>query len=594
VNKLAAMYNLSPEAAAQLAQVAGQQPDPLATPALDAVKQYVPGATAEAAAAGNPIVAQAKDLAGTPVWKRAEEMGRSIASSGALGGVPALLVKPPPPEAPKPGAAADTTPQGPETDSFPTVRTDYGGGGGGAAAPAGAGTVVPAHWTHQSAKEGTEGYRLDPTALESMGVARDSAAGHQLMAADHRLKAATIDAQAEAVSAQEKERAKHIGAEQLAALQTQRDQYIKDQLGKLQTLATQAQTKVDPNQIWKGEQGSLARVWTAVMMGLNQFAVMWRGKGSNAAMQIVNDAINRSVDAQKSNAANAANAYQLQSNLYAQNLQAFGDKERAVLATRINHLDSVQNMLDMKRAEAKGELADAAYEDMTAKVQTALGDARKEFLDLTKVKSTEEVTDKYLQASVVGGGGEKGKDPLYVPTLGGYARDEQTARALNNKGALRMQMTENMRQIHGLMEKAKKLNSAQNFRELQDIQERIDGLVNDTLTKNTVIEGQGAMSKDDKAVSAAAKSLNDISVRGTLNSNIDRQQKRVWDAATRILEHHRLDGEANGIQIGREVYRQGPTGPVPVRELAGRNKTVSKNTEAYDDVVSPPKGVPQK
>jgi hypothetical protein len=594
VSKLGAMYDLSPEAVAQLAAIQGTKPDPLATPALDAVKGYVPGASAEAAATGNPIIAQAKDLAGTPVWKRAEEMGRSIASSGALGGVPALLVKPPAPEAAKPGAAAgDTSLQGPATDNFPTVKTDYGDAvANGQAVPMSAG-VRPAHWSPSTEKVSREGYELDPTALESMGVARDAAAGHGLLAADNRHQAATIEAEADAEAAKAKLVANQMGRQRLAELQAEKEAYESREMRNLQSLATQARAKVNPDAIWEGERGGLAKVMTALAIGMGQFGAMMRG-GPNTAWQIVQHQIDTNIDAQKQKIANAKDAFTLQSNLYARNLQAFGDKERAVLATRMNYLDQVQNMLDMKRAEAKGNIADANYHDLQQKVLNERAGAEKEFLDLTKVKASEELTNKYHEAQAVGVGGQKGKDPLYVPTLGGYARDAETAQKLNNKGALRMQMTQNMKEIHGLMEKAKGLNSVQNFRELQDIEERIQGLVNDTLTKNTVIEGQGAMSKDDKEVAAAAKSLADLKVRGTLNSNIDRQQKRVWDASVRVMEHHRLDGEANGIQVGTEQYRMGPNGPEPVRVLAGRNKTVSKNTEAYDDLVSPPKGVPKK
>jgi hypothetical protein len=593
VRNLAELYGLSPATMADLAAVQGK-PDPLATPALDAVKQYLPGATAEAAAAQNPVVAQAQDLAGTPVWKRAEEMARSAVSSGFLGGVPAALVKPPAPDGPKPeGAPGDTTPQGPATDNFPTVRSDYSDSvAAGQAMPMSAG-VRPAHWSPSGEKTSREGYELDPVALEGMGVARDAAAGHGLLAADNRHQAATIEAEADLEGAKAKLAANQMGRQRLGELQAEKEAFESRELRNLQTLATDARAKVNPDQIWEGERGGLAKVMTAIAIGMGQFGAMMRG-GPNTAWQIVQHQIDTNIDAQKQKIANAKDAFSLQSNLYARNLQAFGDKERAVLATRMNYLDQVQNMLDMKRAEAKGNIADANYHDMQQKVMIDRATTQKEFLDLTKVKASEELTNKYHEAQAVGVGGQKGKDPLYVPTLGGYARDEKVAEKLNNKGALRMQITQNMKEIYSLMEKAKGLNSVQNYRELQDVQERINDLVNDSNTKKTVLEGQGAQSKDDKAVSEAALAVRDIKVMGTLNSSIERHQKRLRDASVRIMEHHRLDGEANGIQIGTEQYRQGPNGPEPVRVLAGRNKTVSKNTEAFDDLVSPPKGVPKK
>lgn len=590
---LADLYGLSPATMAGLAQIQGQ-PNPTATPALDAVSEYVPQATG-AAVEANPLAAQAKEILGTKpvqdISQKAESIGRAFAPALGPAG---WFIKPAPPDASAAAAAPDTTPQGPATDGFPTVRTDYGGSGAvanGQALPVG--PTVPAHWSHSTSKDGREGYELDPMALESMGVAHDAAAGHGLLAADHRHQAATMEAEADAQYAMAKQRALRIGAEDQAALQQARQSYVNDHLKTLQNLATEAKAKINPNEIWQGAGGGVARVMAALAIGLGQFGAMMRG-GPNAALQIVQNQIDANIDAQKQKIGNAKDAYHLQSNLYAQNLQAFGDKERAILATKMNYLDQVQNMLDMKKAEAKGHIADASYEDMTAAVLNAKAAHEKEFLELTKVKSTQELTDKWKDATTPGLGGDKGKDPLYVPTMGGYARDAETARALNTKGALRMQMTENMHQIYQLMDKAKGMNSATSPLELRDIEQRIEALKNDTLTKNTVLEGQGAMSKDDKAVAEAAKSLGNLGVQGVPNSMIARKQAQVRDAATRVLEAHRLDSEAHGIQVGREVYQQGAHGLEPKRVLEGRNKTVSKNTEAVDDLVSPPKGVPQK
>src|SRR5688572_25324492 len=112
---------------AGLAQVAGAQPSPTATPALDAVSEYVPQATG-AAVETHPLAAQAKEILGTKpvqsISQKAESVGRAFAPALGPAG---WFVKPAPEEAKPAGGAPDTTPQGPRADNFPTVKIDYGG-----------------------------------------------------------------------------------------------------------------------------------------------------------------------------------------------------------------------------------------------------------------------------------------------------------------------------------------------------------------------------------------------------------------------------------------------------------------------------------
>jgi hypothetical protein len=575
INTLGQRYGLSPTTLAGLAQIKGEVPaaqtidiDEWAADAEDS--RHNPYGAPAPAAVNEPTPA------GPHGWKF--ENGRAVDGPVGSGYEAGPKVDP-------------SAPQGPaDAQDFPTVRTlsaspevlpaGYGAG------PA---RTTPAHWQPNTSSVQRESTQYDPEQLGSYGEYKDAGAGLGLLAGDARLEATQRNAQADALYAAAHTAASQRAAERLEVIQQQKAAYVRDERAKLDKLANEVATsKVDYNEAWGG---TLGRVMGAIAVGLGQFGASLRG-GPNTAWQIVKEGIDSRVAAQKEGIAAKGKMLERRQSLFDRNLAAFGDRERAVLATKIQYLDQVSGMVEGQKALAKSKDAEAAAFDLQKRIMDERAATADHFLDLTKQKTVEQDTEKYVAAQT-GGPGQKGKEGLYVPTLGGYARDEKTAQTLNNKGSLRMQMTENMREISELMERAKGLNSVTSPLEVAEIDKRIEALVNDTLTKNTVIEGQGAMSKDDKEVAAAAKQLTGLSVQGRPNFMIDKQQQRVKESAARVLKHHRLDGEANGIQVGTEVYRQGPSGPEPVRVLEGRNKIVTKNTEGYDDLVQKPKGVPQ-
>ncbi len=81
----------------------------------------------------------------------------------------------------------------------------------------------------------------------------------------------------------------------------------------------------------------------------------------NTANQIIQAGIDRNVNAQMANVHNAKGAFDMQSNLYGQNLQAFGDRERAAAATKVMYLDQVKVMLDAELAKDGNQKAQAGY-----------------------------------------------------------------------------------------------------------------------------------------------------------------------------------------------------------------------------------------
>lgn len=493
-------------------------------------------------------------------------------------------------------ALAAANPQGPMgSDGFPTYK-DLSNPGQGPGGPGGGMVAmpvqrIPAHW-----QPGTRSYSaqfgMDPGELQSGEYHRDVASGQRMLASDKRLEAAQMQADTDVAYAERQAVAADQAAARLARIQDARAAYVADEKLKMEGLAQQASAKVDPEVV----NGSLGgQLLAAIGIGLGQFGAAING-GPNTAYQIVQDNVNRRLKMEQDKINNARGALDARRSLYAQNLAEFGDKERASLATKVALLDQAKAAMDQQYAKSKGTANEAAYHEMVAMVETDRAQAADQFAKLTHTQRAEQGNEHYVPTQYVGGmgggGGQKGKDDHFVPTLGGYARSKEDAAKLNEAGARRLQMNENMRQINGLMEEAKGLSSAspEGFLRLQQIDKQIKGLAYDTLQSSNVLAGQGAMSEGDKIVTETARNLEGAGAQFKTNGAIARQQENIKAAAVRQMRDHRLAGEAYGIRLGQEQYVMGPSGPEPRAVLQGKTKTVTKETQSYDDVVEAPKG----
>lgn len=589
-------FGLSAATLATLGQIRGAQPatPPAAPAAAPPVDQDSPEAWAAAAAAAGAPGGVITDTSGSP-----NPLARSNPNSA-----PAIAagVAPDNPAAAEAmarrKALEEATPQGPAEDTFPTVKgqgeyetsgpvqNPYGA--------AGAMRTVPAHWQPGSHSV-TVQRGLDPEALRPAMEEHELSAQHGGAAADARQEAMLKMGEADALYAAGRQLAGEEAQRKIAQINRDRDFYVAGQQKKFQELNVRAQKEVDPEAYWKAK-GTGVKIAAALAIGMNQFAVMWRGKGQNVALQMIEGAIDDNIKAQQANINNARAALDKEQDLYGRNLAIFGDRERATLATKDQYLSQVAAMADARRAEAKTPEAEAAYHDFYRQIYKERSDIAARFGQLTADHATETMNESFRPAQTVGipGAGVKGKDDHFVPTLGGYARSKEDAAKLNMKGGLRMQIAENMRQIDALLEKSKSLSSTTDSMEIDKVDRQIASLVDDALTKNTVLEGQGAMSAADKEVAASAKGLSGLSVRWKLDKQLSARQEGIRKSATNMLTAHRLEGEAYGVQKGNEQYVQGPNGPVPVQKLEGRNAIVSKRTQGHDDLVQKPKGVDTK
>lgn len=266
------------------------------------------------------------------------------------------------------------------------------------------------------------------------------------------------------------------------------------------------------------------------------------------------------------------------------------------------HLARKEGDIRSQLGAEQGALAQHVAEMYPQQAQAATA-ARVAEAKAHEAKGLAETSDRYArmlhgetettEKEKMQGGGSPTQKGFYVPTLGGFVKDAETQRKLNGEGAMRLQIQNNIDQIHKLKSEAMSTSSftpAGRLR-LQQIDEQLDAARNDILTSQTVLKGQGAMSKGDMEVSNAAMSLGS-GVQGRPDFMIKKDLENLREVRSRNLVQHRLSGEAYGIHRGAETYVDGPGGPVEKQVLYGQNRAPSHETVGLDDLATPKKGKP--
>ncbi len=267
-----------------------------------------------------------------------------------------------------------------------------------AAAPA---VTIPAHMQPFSQSVSTQ-RPLDPESALEGRFYRQDAAGQRILAADKEAEAAAHRGVADAAYAYGQTMAsQHFGAE-LEKNRQDREAFVKSEHAKLEQLAAAAQKQVDPD-YWKAHGGKFPEVLAAISIALGAFGSAMT-KTPNAAWEMLKAKMDANIDAQKTNIANAREAYGVRSNLYLRNLEAFGDKDRAILATKAQFLEQLGGMVKQQYAAAQGTANDATYRALMAKIADERADAAYEFNARSGVIA-QQSTDRYVPAQTIGGAG---------------------------------------------------------------------------------------------------------------------------------------------------------------------------------------------
>lgn len=128
------------------------------------------------------------------------------------------------------------------------------------------------------------------------------------------------------------------------------------------------ETKIDPNAYWTN-QNAFGKALSAISVALGAFAQgMSGGRVPNTALQLMNAAIEREIDAQKANLANKRASLADKRSIYAMARQRFGDAEQAENYTRARLQEALGATVSQYRGEARTEQLRLGGEKLTAEI----------------------------------------------------------------------------------------------------------------------------------------------------------------------------------------------------------------------------------
>lgn len=264
--------------------------------------------------------------------------------------------------------------------------------------------TVPAHWqpgTHETqVKRGWSGEELAP--LQAGQKAAQSASEEKLGAA---AQLGEMQGIAEARKAQVLAQSAQDFADQQKALQGEKQRYVDAKLRQMNELSAAASREIDPEQYWSAHGGKLGQVIAAISIGMGQFGASLTG-GQNAAMQIIHGAIDRNIRAQEKNAELAGRKFDIEKNVYAMNLEAFGDRDIALKASQSFYYNAAISQVDAMLANAalpveqKQRLAGIREQLANQKLAADKGVA-----DLAHDQITEAQNERFIPAQTVTPGG---------------------------------------------------------------------------------------------------------------------------------------------------------------------------------------------
>lgn len=316
-------------------------------PALDD-QPPPPAAEPPAAEAPAEVPGEVDPATVAPSASLAPSAGDWAAYSAAMSGQPAPAGSAPPPAAAAPSSAAAPGDPGANGGAV-RLASDVAGQAGGAG-------VLPQGFPGVFAPD-TRGIDMQEQAL------RDAAKAGQA-------KAAETTAQYERMQVDNQNR---LEANQAA--ETARQTKLDESFKKLQDAqADFAQQKVDPNRFWANKDTG-----DKVLAGIGLFLGAFSQSGSNPAVQVITQAINRDIDAQKANIDVKGQAVRNQQGIYGDMFARFKDQRAASEATRIAYLDNAQMKIQQISAKYAGPEIKAKADQAIGQLEQEKANARQQF-----------------------------------------------------------------------------------------------------------------------------------------------------------------------------------------------------------------------
>lgn len=197
----------------------------------------------------------------------------------------------------------------------------------------------------------TEGYKMMQEGLRDEAAANQKAALAQASEMDRHMRA--VEAKAAFDQSREFERQAEISK------QEQDYQRISDDIIN--------NSKIDPNRMWQNmDTGN--RIAAGLAIALGSIGGVMTGQGGNAAMSVIDKAIDRDIDAQKSALENKRTALSAQGNMLSMMRQRFGDERQAEAAARAASYDLAAMRLRQIATKYQGQEIAAKAKFMEGKI----------------------------------------------------------------------------------------------------------------------------------------------------------------------------------------------------------------------------------
>jgi hypothetical protein len=155
-----------------------------------------------------------------------------------------------------------------------------------------------------------------------------------------------------------------------------RQQALKEKTDKLESMISEFDSKkVDAGHFW-GSRSTEQKL----SIGIGMFLGAFGGPGGNAAVQVVEDAIKRDIDIQKTDLEKGKTKIGMQQNLLGQMREQFGDERQAEAAAKLAMLQQAEMKTRAIAAQYKSPQIQAQAQEAYAKYELAKQQARLDFV----------------------------------------------------------------------------------------------------------------------------------------------------------------------------------------------------------------------
>lgn len=437
--------------------------------------------------------------------------------------------------------------------------------------------VIPGHW-----QDGTQSVSTQhgPAVSDDVRAGYDAATGLGLESAEKQADINRRRAFDEGQAAAEKVEAIKTRNAAIAANDNQRDQAVEVGMKRLNQIneETRAQYAEDSEKVFHPSVAS--KISGGLAMVLGGFSQGLTGSQTNPGVEAIKNARDRNIAQMEMHQKYGAKKYDQESNLLQKNIDRFGDKNKALIATQMQQNDLIMAQAERRAAALKTDEAEKGLLDLKANLMKDNAKLQNDFNIQEQGTIAESANKHFVGPQVVGGSAapkDDARSKLYVPHTNGqggyYAKSEKEA----EEGRALQQGIGNLRY---LTDKAKAIRAKTN------VAERGLGLHTEDMDELRSLDAQ--IEEQTKAVSKSIR----------LNPETEKLFKSQSGNWTDMRGHPEKAADAMlaglGAQASAHERSQGAQGAAQqiVRDQNGNNIAVTRGTAslAAPSGIGAPKG----